>query len=177
MPASFESLPIELQEQILNHLYQPWHLETKDVPTFNRTTIYTFVATTTLGAAPLRACKALRKVALRLLEQRFSGVLDASNTRHDEHHSIMPKYKIFLPRINRLVLGSFGSLATMGGIYQQRLPGLKAIEVAPADKLLMLHAQLEAFALSPEHKEDDLYVHQVNTYWHYCEHTHDRPLA
>ena len=110
----------------------------------------------------------MRKIALALSSKNFSGLLDASNTRHDEHHSIMPKYKLFLPKITRLVLGSFGSLATMGGIYLQRLPGLRIIEIAPTDKLLMLHAQAEAFVLNSEHRHDDLFVHLVNTYWHYC---------
>lgn len=170
MPASFDSVPVELQEQILDHLYQPWHLVTKEVPAFNRTTIFTFSATSSLTAAPLRTCKAMRKTALSLMERKFSGLLNASNTRHDEHHSIMPKpkYKIFLPRITKLVLGSFGSLATMGGIYQQRLPGLQIIEVAPAEKLLMLHAQAEAFAINLQKQHDNLFIHLVNTYWHYC---------
>lgn len=172
MPVSFNNLPLEIQRQILSHLYQPWHLETKNVPAFNRVPIYTFAASVRIDSGPILACRSMHDVAVDLLEEKFTGLLDASTTRHDEQHSIMPKYKPFLHKIFTLVLGSLGSLATMGTIYCQRLPSLDIIEIIPKEKIfLALSVDLQSILLNHilhTTSHDEAMVTSMAAFWHYC---------
>ena len=135
MPSNLISLPSELQRQILSYLYQPWYLRTESVPAFSRHPVYTFTASSRLESGPALACRTSRDMALSIITEHFSGVLDASDAH--ENYSIIQKYKYFLSSIHTLVLNSFADLATMGRTYQGHLQGLKTIKIASSDKFVL----------------------------------------
>lgn len=140
MPTTFLDLPYELQKQILEILQKPWHLCTKQVPTFSGYPVYTFVPSAKLEKGPVFTCRAMHDISAQLVQDRFTGVLDATDTRENSLYSVMPRYKTFIPRISKVLVRDLSTVKHAGPMYHDRLPNLKVVEVIP-----------DSLALFPNH--------------------------
>lgn len=120
-------LPIEIQRQILGYLYHPWHLCLKRVFVRSRWPLYQIDVSSRLFLSPLSVCHMMHNLATDAINKSFTRILDARGAA--EYHSLLPRAKSFLHRVETVYFSSLPTLLGSGELYQGRLPALKAVQL------------------------------------------------
>jgi len=127
MTTNLLDLPVEIQRQILGYLYDPWHLCLKKLPVRSRWPLYQIDASAKLFMSPLSVCQTVHGLATEVINNNFTKTLDARGTA--EYHSLLPRAKTFLHRVETVSFSSLNTLLASGELYQTRLPELKVFHL------------------------------------------------
>lgn len=80
MSTSCPSLPFEIQQLILENLYEEWQLRTEEVPSMNGIVTFNVRPAIQYPTSPLLANVAWREYAIEVLKDKFTGVLHVDMT-------------------------------------------------------------------------------------------------
>lgn len=123
----FDDLPYEIQYQIIINLYPSWWLIAEEINAYNATAICKITSSRRLQSSPLFVCRSMHKAASLALSSQFTRTLYAAPMRTT--YSIIPKFKIYLAKVTKVVMDQSQPLLEMSQLYAQRLPALRTIEV------------------------------------------------
>lgn len=73
---NYTPLPVELQLLVLENLYEPWHLCTKEAPAVSGKRRLALEPSIQYEKSPLMTCRSWRQYSITMLARNFQGILD-----------------------------------------------------------------------------------------------------